>query len=857
MYRSNHKTTTLPRSLREELGVVDRSNSSHPKRAIPGIRKERRKAARVEKKNHKTQRRAELLRNHKGASTTAPHPTAQGNNLHKPVYLLSSRKRVEDVALKSILKPKEPQRVSQSDGHDDISKSSLPSNGKTISRGVKDRLAADDAEIAALEKALGLKDNKKLPKSFQEDGLDVLLDGLGDGSEADGVHGKRKRDEGDEWLKNKRKKATKAKQGSLSNDLSAMTDSEGTDSSFDGLSDPVLDVEDKDVDSSDETSFPEGERFDDSSSQNSKDFSSALVSAKKGVRENPYVAPVTSAAAVPKYVPPSQRTQLASETEDLSRLRRQIQGLINRLSDANILSILGDVESIYQHNPRQHVSSMLLDLLFGLLSDPASLQDTFVILHAGFIAAVCKTIGPDFGAQVVERIDEHFHTKYAGAQDDGQSGKKLTNLATLLSALYTFQVVSSKLIYDYIKLFIEDLSENQVELLLKILRNAGPQLRQDDPSALKEIIILVQKAAGRIGERNLSARTKFTIESINNLKNNRMKTGIAASTITSEHIVRMKKTLGTLNTRNVKASEPLRIGLRDLRESDKRGKWWLIGASYRDPADDVQDEIISKDHHSTQECSELTQVQDTAGDLLQMARDQGMNTIVRRSIFAAIMDATDFSDAFQRLIKLDLKNSQKVEIPKVIIHCAGVEAAYNPYYSLLSRRICTYDRKFKGAFRYSLWSLFKRLGEGLDDDQDKAEEDDEALTMTNIVNIAKMFGTLVAEKGLDLDILKVLNFTYLKSKTSIFVELMIIAIILHSQKGVHGSRDESKIVETFVSARSNAELSKGLQYFLRKTVSRTDVAGTKADKETVKWGCRIARRALEAVVPSDMLEEEN
>ncbi len=102
---------------------------------------------------------------------------------------------------------------------------------------------------------------------------------------------------------------------------------------------------------------------------------------------------------------------------------------------------------------------------------------------------------------------------------------------------------------------------------------------------------------------------------------------------------------------------------------------------------------------------------------------------------------------------------------------------------------------------------------------------------------------------------KVLDFPYLQPKTSIFVELMIIAIILHSQKGAGGSRDESKVIETFVQANGNTGLARGLQRFLKKTVSKTDVAGTKADNETVRWGCIIARNALDAVVSSGIVEE--
>lgn len=359
------------------------------------------------------------------------------------------------------------------------------------------------------------------------------------------------------------------------------------------------------------------------------------------------------------------------------------------------------------------------------------------------------------------------------------------------------------------------------------------------------------------------------IETINNLKNNRMKTGIPASEVMSEHILRMKKSLGSLNTRNIKASEPLRIGMRDIRESDKRGKWWLIGASYNDVVIDAQEDGVALEDGISQDPDEFLSAQDASTNLLQMAREQRMNTDVRRLIFVAIVSASDYNDAFQRLMKLRLKKSQELEIPKVIIHCGGAEKVYNPYYTLLARRVCS-DRKLKMAFQFSLWDLFKRMGEGTDDDHNENEGEDEKLGLKSIVNLAKMFGTLIAEGGLSLTILKVggsfspsplirriylmvfktLEFAYLQPKTRIFVELLLVTLILRLQKGAKDSRDETSVLEIFMQARGNPEMAKGLQYFLKKTVSKTDVAGTKADKETVRWGCRAARDALEVAISS-------
>ena len=109
--------------------------------------------------------------------------------------------------------------------------------------------------------------------------------------------------------------------------------------------------------------------------------------------------------------------------------------------------------------------------MMGLLCDPTSLQDTFIILHAGFIAALYRVIGADFGAQTISRIDGEIAGLYRSRAQNEGNGKKLNNLVNLLARLYNFKLVGSSLVYDFIRVFIEDLSEVNAELLLKILRS--------------------------------------------------------------------------------------------------------------------------------------------------------------------------------------------------------------------------------------------------------------------------------------------------------------------------------------------------------------------------------------------------
>ncbi|KAI8938264.1 hypothetical protein NX059_005923 [Plenodomus lindquistii] len=832
----------LPVELRNQFDPANANRKSG--RNGPPTRKDKRKADRVEKKrqNKQVRRPAPVrLENGRGPArkqqlnddedgdeeiidwdniteddTPPPAPTKEVEK--KPKGILKKVSPEEDVSEKPVRVP----------------------------RAVKEKLSQDDAEIAALEKRLGLKGKKK-SKGVESDGLDDIFGDLGDfGSEDEGLGQqpvKRKRTEDDDWLASKRRKALGVAPKEDSEDEDEDGDSEG----LDGLNEE----EDSDLE---DLNGSEMEGFDSEEDDEVDEEDEDEEPAQPRVRENPYVAPVAPGAAPStKYVPPALRAPPSSDAEALSRLRRQIQGLFNRLSEANILTILKDIEAIYQNNPRGYVNTTLIDLLIGMLSDPSALLDTFLNLHAGFIAAIYKVIGPDFGAQMIERIVSEFDAHYQ--QNKAGAGQQTKNLISVVAELYTFQVIGSNIVFDYIRFFLDELTEINTELLLRVVRAAGPQLRQDDPTALKDIVVLLQKSIAKVGQGNLPVRTKFMIETINDLKNNKMKTGIAASHMSREHTTRMKKQLGTLNSRNLKATEPLRVGLNDIKDTDKKGKWWLVGASWRN--EPGSQEAVQETSTPRQQVQTLeNEDDDSEVDLVQLAREQRMNTDIRRAIYISIMSATDFKDAQIRLSKLNLKRSQEVEIPRVIVHCAGAEKTYNPFYTVLARKVCS-DHKSRKSFQFALWDIFKSLGEKQDGADDSDDEDDTRndTNLRKIVSQGKLYGTLIGRKALPITSLKNLNFPYMQPKTKTFVEVILVTAILESLKSSKGKRDERAVREVFVEVDQAPEMIAGLQFFLKKTVRKTDIV-EKADKETVQWACKSIMDMLTRVLATTTMQEE-
>ncbi|KAF7587713.1 suppressor of glycerol defect [Aspergillus hancockii] len=835
MPRPMHNTTSLPRNLRSELGIRDAYGDKKKRRNGPATRKDRRREERRDKKSkrapvsknaggpHAGRRDEDDEDDFEGFDDGAGGESGSEGDVFAKLKAAKAAKQQPKPVLKKEVEESEPE------GNEEVVRS------RNVSKTVQDKLDQDDAEIAVLEKKLGLKKGKKLPKSFEEDGLGDLLGDLDEGSANEGK--KRKR-EADEWLRKKRRKAQGLESESESGDEDSEMGSEVED-----------DMDDLDDDE---------DMFDDLGEKDSEDAEGEEDKPAPKKRENPYVAPVAESneSQPQKYIPPSLRASSGSESESLTRLQRQAQGHLNKLSEANLVSILGEYEKLYRDYPRQNVTSTLINLLFGMICERSVLQDTFLILHAGFIAAVYKVVGMDFGAELVQKIVETFDAR--GDERNKFEGKEAVNLISLLSQLYNFHVISSTLIFDYIRVFLQDITEENTELLLKIIRNSGPQLRQDDPSSLKDIVLLIQPAIAKAGEASLSVRTKFMIDTITDLKNNKLKAG-AGSSVTTEHITKMRKILGSLNNNRVlRASEPISISRDDIHNSSKRGKWWLVGASWKDdPLVIARQELAGLPSGQQNEASDDS---DGEPDLGSLAKVHRMNTDVRRSIFVAIMSATDYQDAHVRLLKLRLKKTQVYEIPRVLTHCSMEEEAYNPYYTLIARRLCGESgRRMKISFMYTLWNIFKRMGESgdMDDDDDAfdGEEDEQnKLPMKAIVNLAKLYGSLVADNTLTLGILRTLNFAYLQPKSKTFVELLLITVIQQSQKRKRtksqkkseDEKDEKPLMEIFLRTRETPQIVKGLIYFLRKVVAKSDIVTAKEQK-IVKWGCAVAVDTLKVV----------
>ena len=133
------------------------------------------------------------------------------------------------------------------------------------------------------------------------------------------------------------------------------------------------------------------------------------------------------------------------------------------------------------------------------------------------------------------------------------------------------------------------------------------------------------------------------------------------------------------------------------------------------------------------------------------------------------MFAQDYADAFEKLVKLGLKEVQEREMVHVLIDCCLQENAYNPYYAFLGQKLCEFKRShqvkwgegvwvwmsvywyglacnvfvsclIQVTFQYSFWDRFKVL---------------ESLSKLNRANLVKLLSHLISTKALSIAVLRV------------------------------------------------------------------------------------------------------
>ncbi|NXA16864.1 NOM1 protein, partial [Ibidorhyncha struthersii] len=339
------------------------------------------------------------------------------------------------------------------------------------------------------------------------------------------------------------------------------------------------------------------------------------------------------------YVPPqvrkAQETLDDKKREELGRLKKMVNGLINRLSEPNLSSISGQMEDLYMANSRKDMNETLTDTLMNACVTAVAMPARLMMEHVLLVSILHHNVGIEVGAHFLEAVVKKFDEI---CKSDAE-GKECENLLALIAHLYNFHVIHSLLIFDILKKLVSIFTEKEIELILFLLKNVGFSLRKDDALALKELITEAQRKANT-AEKKLQdqTRVRFMLETMLALRNNDMR---KIPGYDPEPVEKLRKLQRTLVRSSGKEAQ-LRVSLESLLSADQVGRWWIVGSSWSGAP------MINDTNNRTQQKLRIGKV---SSKIMELARKQRMNTDIRRSIFCVLMTSEDFLDAFEKLLK--------------------------------------------------------------------------------------------------------------------------------------------------------------------------------------------------------------
>ncbi|XP_019598073.2 nucleolar MIF4G domain-containing protein 1 isoform X2 [Rhinolophus sinicus] len=674
----------------------------------------------------------------------------------------------------------------------------------------------EDREIRKLERCLGLNkrrrkdDASSVPPSFARDGLDYILGALGSG-DSSGLYESSSEQEED------------ATQTLPESDLESDTEDEwGEEEGVEEKDEPQVDAGAQSEEEEEEAvqeekretqeaegrvrEKREGKRVHFAEDEERSKNSSEVVGA----------APQSLCENGDRYIPPhvrrAEETVNAQKREERERLKKHVQGLINRLSEPNMASISAQLEELYMAHSRKDMNDTLTGVLMSACAPAVAVPSRLVMEHMLLVSILHRTVGIEVGAHFLEAVVRRFDDVY----QNGSEGKECDNLFTIVAHLYNFHVVQSLLIFDVLKKLTGTFTEKDIELILLMLKHVGFSLRKDDALSLKELISETQaKASGAHGKFQDQTRVRFMLETMLALKNNDMRKIPGYDPEPVERLRKLQRAL--VRGAGSSPETQLRVSWDGILNAKHTGRWWIVGSAWSGAPmiDGTQQKVPQKQLAGT-----------VSAKVLELARKQRMNTDVRRNIFCTIMTSEDFLDAFEKLLKLGLKDQQAREIVHVLVDCCLQEKAYNPFYAFLAAKFCDYERSFQMTFQFSIWDKFRDL---------------ENLPATNFSNLVHLVAHLLKTKSLPLSILKVVEFSELDKPRVHFLRKVLYMLLMETEV-----EDLGLIFARVSDNPKLGVLREGLTLFIRHFLLKsTQAPGSAEEANMLRARADLTTKALQ------------
>jgi len=390
------------------------------------------------------------------------------------------------------------------------------------------------------------------------------------------------------------------------------------------------------------------------------------------------------------YIPPAKLRMLQAEITDKSgaayqriaweALKKSIHGYINKVNTSNIGIITRELlrENIVRGR----------GLLARSIIQAQAASPTFTPVYAA-LTAIINSKFPNIGELVLKRLVLQFKRGFK-RNDKPLCISSGTFIAHLVNQRVAYEIIA----LEILTLLLETPTDDSVEVAIAFLKECGMKLTEVSRRGIEAIFEMLRNI---LHEGQLDKRVQYMIEVMFQIRKDGFKDHEAVpeelDLVEEEnqitHLIRLDDEMNAQDILNVFKFDA------DYLASEEKYKQLckeILGSDASDSEGDDEDgEEESSDNDSNTE-----QTEGKEGVILDNTETN--LTALRRTIYLTIHSSLDFEECAHKLMKMQLKPGQEIELCHMFLDCCAEMRTYEKFFGLLAGRFCAINKIYVTPF---------------------------------------------------------------------------------------------------------------------------------------------------------------
>ncbi|XP_050685101.1 pre-mRNA-splicing factor CWC22 homolog [Leptidea sinapis] len=386
------------------------------------------------------------------------------------------------------------------------------------------------------------------------------------------------------------------------------------------------------------------------------------------------------------YIPPARLRMMQAQITDKSSvayqrlaweaLKKSIHGHINKINVGNIGII---IKELLKENIVRGRGLLCRSVIQAQAASP-----TFTNVYAALVAAVNSRF-PNIGELLLKRLVIQF--KRGFKRNDKPT---CISSASFIAHLVNQRVAHEILALELLTLLVESPTDDSVEVAIAFLKECGLKLTEVSSKGVNAIFEMLRNI---LHEGQLDKRVQYMIEVMFQVWKDGFKDHPAVieelELVPEEeqftHLLMLDEATDSQDILNVfKFDEKY-----EDNEQKYKGLSKEILGSDAETGEEGSDESGSDESDEEEEENKpVTIIDNTETNLVAL----------RRTIYLTINSSLDFEECAHKLMKMQLKPGQEVELCHMFLDCCAEQRTYEKFYGLLAQRFCNINRIYIGPF---------------------------------------------------------------------------------------------------------------------------------------------------------------